>query len=331
MNNAQMSARVGLFFLIGVALVWVTYESLGSSKLSSKNAYTLIAQFKNLKELKAGDDVRMAGVKIGVVSDTRLTGRQAEALLLIEENVQVAKDTKATIAMAGLLGSNYVSLDLGTETAGFFAAGEIINSEDTPDLNSMIAQIGEIGRKIDAAIGQFSGAIGGEGGVGGGLFAKVEKLVDENQVRIGEITTNLQDITSKVNRGEGTLGKLINDPAGYERLLAAADEIRAAATETKTFITGAQGLIDQVKSGEGTLGTLLYDEESGANIKVVAKNLREISDKLNQGQGTLGKLINDETLFLDAQSTLRKVDRAVDGLADQGPITAVGAAANALF
>jgi phospholipid/cholesterol/gamma-HCH transport system substrate-binding protein len=329
MNNAQMSARVGLFFLIGLALIWVTYESLGSSSLSSKNAYTLIAPFRNLKELKAGDDVRMAGVKIGVVSATRLTGRQAEAVLLIEEKVQIARDSKATIAMAGLLGSNYVSLDLGNESAGFFNDGETLTAVDSPDLNAVIAQMGEIGKKIDDALGQFSGALGGENG--GGLLGKVDELVEENRLRIGEITANLQDITGKVNRGEGTLGKLINDEAGYERLVSAVDEIKAAATETKTFISSAQGIIDQVKSGEGTLGTLLYDGESGANIKIVAKNLREISDKLNQGQGTLGKLINDETLFLDAQSTLRKVDRAVDGLADQGPITAVGAAANALF
>ncbi len=329
MNNAQMSARVGLFLLIGLALIWVTYESLGSSSLNSKNAYTLIAPFRNLKELKAGDDVRMAGVKIGVVSATRLTGRKAEAVLLIEETVQIARDSNATIAMAGLLGSNYVSLDLGNESAGFFNDGETLNAVDSPDLNAVIAQMGEIGKKIDGALGQFSGALGGENG--GGLLAKVDELVDENRARIGEITANLQDITGKVNRGEGTLGKLINDEAGYERLVLAVDEIKAAAAETKTFISSAQGIIDQVKSGEGTLGTLLYDGESGANIKVVAKNLREISDKLNQGQGTLGKLINDETLFLDAQSTLRKVDRAVDGLADQGPITAVGAAANALF
>jgi phospholipid/cholesterol/gamma-HCH transport system substrate-binding protein len=329
MNNAQMSARVGLFFLVGLALVWVTYESLSSSKLDSRNAYTLVARFQNLKELKAGDDVRMAGVKIGVVQGTRLSGRQAEAVLLIEQDTQVARDAKATIAMAGLLGSNYVALDLGTEAAGFLADGDLVASVDTPDFNAMMSQLGDIGQKIDKAIGQFSGTLGGENG--GGLFAKVEKLVDENQARIGEIATNLQDITAKVNRGEGTLGKLVNDPAGYDRLLAAAEEIKAAATETKTFISGAQGLIDQVKSGQGTLGTLLYDEESATNIKVATRNLREISDKLNQGEGTLGKLINDESLFLDAQSTLRKVDRAVDGLADQGPITAVGAAANALF
>jgi phospholipid/cholesterol/gamma-HCH transport system substrate-binding protein len=42
-------------------------------------------------------------------------------------------------------------------------------------------------------------------------------------------------------------------------------------------------------------------------------------------------LISDDSLFREAQGTMRKVDRAVDGLSDQGPITAVGVAAKSLF
>jgi len=60
------------------------------------------------------------------------------------------------------------------------------------------------------------------------------------------------------------------------------------------------------------------------------KNLKEVSDKLNNGQGTLGKLISDDSLFREAQGTMRKVDRAV--MPERpGPITAVGVAAKSLF
>lgn len=329
MNNAQMSARVGLFFLLGIALTWVTLDSLSDTKIDRKKGYTLTAQFKNLKELKKGDEVRMAGVKVGEVSATRLNGRRAVAELLIDSKAQIAKDATATIAMAGLLGSNYVSLTLGSEGVDFLPPGGELRTVDTPDLNTMIAQLGDIGEKVDAALGQFSGAMGGRNGEG--ILGKLDMIVEENRSKVGEITTNLQEITDKVNKGEGTLGRLVNDPDAYNRLLAAVDEIKGAATETKTFVSGAQGLIEQVKSGQGTLGVLLYDQEAGNNIKVVAKNLRDLSDKINSGEGTLGKLINDDSLLRDAQSTLRKVDRAVDGMADQGPMTAVGVAANALF
>lgn len=329
MTNAQMSARVGLFFLLGVALIWVTFEALSRGSITREKGYTLVARFPNLKELKAGDDVRMAGVRIGTVSGTRLAGREAEAVLLIGKEFVVSKDARATIAMAGLLGGNYVTIEMGDENSGTLADGNQIPTANTPDLNSMVAQIGDIGKKIDQALGQFSGAM--EGGSGGGLMAKLDRLVDDNQGRIGEITTDLRDITNKLNQGEGSLGRLINDPEGYDRLLAAVEEFRGASAEAKLFVSNAQGIIDQVKSGEGPLGALIYDEEAGQSIKIAAKNLREISDKLNNGSGTLGKLINDDTLIEEAQSTLRKVDRAVDGLADQGPITAVGTAASALF
>ncbi len=327
MTNSQMSVRVGLFFLLGVALIWVTFEALSRGSITRESGYSLVARFPNLKELKAGDDVRMAGVRIGTVSETRLAGREAEAVLLIAKDVVVAKDSLATIAMAGLLGGNYVTLDQGRD--GALVDGDQIRTADTPDLNSMVAQIGEIGRKIDQALGQFSGATSGESG--SGFMAKLDRLVEENQSRIGEITTNLQEITDKVNNGQGSLGKLVNDPEAYNRLLAAAEEFRGASAEARLFVGDAKGILEQVKRGEGTLGALIYDQESGQNIKAAAKNLREISDKLNSGSGTLGKLINDDSLIEEAQSTLRKVDRAVDGLADQGPITAVGTAASALF
>jgi phospholipid/cholesterol/gamma-HCH transport system substrate-binding protein len=330
MTNAQTTARVGLFFLLGLALIWVTFQALGSNKYDTRNGYELTAQFKTLKELKAGDEVRMAGVRVGQVKTTRLAGRRAEAVLFIRSDVQVARDATATIAMAGLLGSNYVSLTLGSDEAGVLEPGAQIRAMDTADLNTIVAQLGEVGQQVQAALSSFSGAVSGEG-EGGGLLAKLDLLIDENREKVGAITTNLEDITAKVRRGEGTLGKLVNDEQAYTNLVATLDEIRGAAEQARTFVSNAQGIVDQVKSGQGTLGTLIYDAETGANIKVVSQNLRELSEKLNKGEGTLGRLINDDSLFREAQNAVQKVNRAVDGMADQGPITAVGVAANALF
>ncbi|MBI5382195.1 MAG: MCE family protein [Opitutae bacterium] len=329
MNNAQMSARVGLFFLLGVALIWVTFETLSTGKISRRQGYELVAHFRSLKELKNGDEVRLAGVKVGSVLETRLKGRRAEAVLLIDSRIQIAQDATATIGMAGLLGSNYVSFDLGSDSAAAYAPGADVRTTDTPDLNTIVTELGEVGKKMDQALSQFSGAMGGQNGQG--LIGKLDRLVDENRVRIGAITTNLESVTGRIDRGEGTLGKLINDPKLHDELLASVGDIKQAAARTKDFVTEAQTLIAQVKTGQGTLGVLLYDQEAGNNIKVVAKNIRELTDKLNQGQGTLGKLFSDDSLYLQAQGALKKVDRALDGLEDQGPITAVGTVAKGLF
>jgi phospholipid/cholesterol/gamma-HCH transport system substrate-binding protein len=96
-------------------------------------------------------------------------------------------------------------------------------------------------------------------------------------------------------------------------------------------MSDTQSIIAQVKSGQGPLGVLLYDQASAENLRVTVKNIRDVSDKLNDPKSTFGQLITNDNLAKDMQSTLRKVDRAMDGLGDQGPITAVGVAASALF
>jgi len=164
-----------------------------------------------------------------------------------------------------------------------------------------------------------------------GLFQKLDRLVSENHDKVTATMTNLQEITSKVNSGEGTIGRLVNDPQLYNELVSTVQDIKNAAAGAKDFMANAQGIIDQVKSGQGTLGALIYDDTTGENIKATVANFRAVSDKIANGEGTLGKLINDDQLFQSAQSTLKKADRALDGMSDSGPITAVGIVANSLF
>ena len=330
MNNAQQTARVGLFFILGLALTWVTFETLSGGTLFKNKGYTLVAGFESLKELKEGDEVRMAGVKIGSVEKTRLAGRRAEAVLRIDADAKIASDATASIVMAGLIGTNYIGIDLGTAGAAPLADGAEIQTRVTPDINTIMTEIGNLGQKLEGALSAFGTTLNGDG-KGGGLFQKLDKIVTDNSDRVSTTMTNLQEITTKLNKGEGTLGKLINDPALHDELIAAVAEIKSTASQAKGFITDAQGIIAQVKSGQGALGTLVYDDTMANNLRVTVTNIRSVSDKLAKGEGTLGKLINDDTLYNTAQSTLKKADRALDGLGDSGPITAVGIVANSLF
>ena len=330
MTTTQNTARVGLFFLLGIALIWVSYETLSDGKALKSRGYNLVAGFDNLKELKQGDDVRLAGVKIGSVQATRLAGRRAEAVLRIDPAVKIAGDAQATIGSAGLLGTNYVAINLGSASVPPLAPGAEIRTIASVDLNTIMIQLGELGGKLEGALGSMSEVLKGKDGQPS-LFQRLDTLLTENSQKVNTTMINLQEITDKVNRGEGTLGKFINDPKLHDELLATVGDLRKAASDAKSVVSNAQTLIEQVKSGKGTLGALIYDEKTGNDIRTATSNLKEVSDKLAKGEGTLGKLINDDSLFREAQSTLRKADRALDGMGDSGPITAVGAVAGALF
>lgn len=330
MNNAQQTARVGLFFLLGLALTWVTFETLSGGKILKDKGYQLIAGFDSLRELKEGDEVRMAGVKIGDVAKTRLAGRRAEAVLRIDSNIKIKNDATASIVMSGLIGTNYIGIDLGSANAPDLPPGAEIRTKTTPDINTVMTQIGELGKKLEDALGDIGSAFSG-GGKGPGIVAKVDQLVTENRENIQKTTANLAQITDKVNKGDGTLGRLINDPKLYDDLGATLADLKKGAAEAKSFIANAQTIIDQVKAGKGAIGALVFDQKAGDDLKASIANLRSVSDKISRGEGTLGKLLSDDALLRDAQALMKKADRALDGLDDTGPITAVGVVARGLF
>lgn len=330
MNNTSQTVRVGLFFLLGLALAWITFESLNGGRLFKKPGYTLVAGFGNLKGLKAGDEIRMAGVKVGAVELTRLAGNRVEALLAIDPDVKIPTDAVASVEQSSLLGSNYLGVTFGTPGGPILKDGEEIQTKATVDMSEVISQLGNLGSKLESVIGEIGKSMGA-GGEGGGLFQRVDKLVTENGPKLTETIANLQDITAKIKSGEGTFGKLVNDTKLHDELLAGVSEIKLAAADARTFMGDAKGIVADVKGGKGALGVLLYDEPTATSLKVSVNNLREVSDKLNSGQGTLGKLISDDSLYLSVQSTMKKADRMIDGLGDQGPITAVGVAAQSLF
>ena len=330
MNNTSQTIRVGLFFILGLALAWITFESLNGGHLFKPRGYTLVAGFANLKGLKTGDEVRMAGVKVGAVQLTRLAPYRVEALLTIDPGTKIPADAVASVEQSSLLGSNYLGVTFGTPGNQLLKDGEEISTKATVDMSEVISQLGTLGSKLEQVIGDIGKSMG-TGGENGNLFQRIDKLVNENGPKITETVSNLQDITAKIKNGEGTMGKLVNDSKMHDELLASVTEIKAAAADARTFMGDAKLIVNDVKSGKGALGVLLYDEPTASSLKVSVNNLRDVSDKLNSGKGTLGKLISDDSLYLSVQSTMKKADRALDGLGDQGPITAVGVVAGKLF
>jgi phospholipid/cholesterol/gamma-HCH transport system substrate-binding protein len=330
MNNSSQTIRVGLFFLLGIALAWITFESLNGGRLFKKEGYTLVAGFANLKGLKTGDEVRMAGVKVGAVELTRLAGNRVEALLAIEPNVKIPTDAVASVEQSSLLGSNYLGVTFGTPGGPLLKDGDEIKTKATVDMSEVISQLGNLGSKLEQVIGEIGKSMG-TGSEGGGIFQRVDKLVTDNGPKLTETISNLQEITAKIKTGEGTFGKLVNDPKLHDELVASVNEIKLAAADARTFMSDTKGIVADVKSGKGALGVMLYDPATAENLKASVANVRSVSDKIAKGEGTLGKLLADDTLYRDAQSTLKKADRALEGMGDSGPITAVGIVANALF
>ena len=90
-------------------------------------------------------------------------------------------------------------------------------------------------------------------------------------------------------------------------------------------------MLDQVNAGQGTVGKLVKDEALYNETTASMTNLKEILQKINQGQGSVGKLVNDQEFYRNAKLSLQKLDKATDGLEDEGPLSVLGIAVQKLF
>ena len=318
MTTLNQSIRVGLFFALGVALIWTVYEALNQKSLTQSSGYKIQAPFNDLKQLKPGDEVRMAGVRIGTVKKTFLESGRAIAVLSIDPEQHIPNNSEATVAMASLLGSNFVSITYGSPDAPPLAPNAVINTVSTADFNTVLNDLGNVGK-------QLSGFLGGdkEGGQEN-LFTQISDLIRQNEAHINTTLQNMEIITQRIVDSEGTIGKLINDDEAYDILIKTGENLN-------TLVTEARGVIGDVRGGKGTLGALIANEEMAEDLKITLANFRDLSTKLNSNEGTLGRLINDDSLYLETQTVLNKFERTLDGFSESGPIVAVGVAVNALF
>lgn len=335
--------RVTLFVLIGACLIYVVHSSLSRLTVTEKEGYHLKALFRDLRQLQVGDEVRLAGVRVGSIVDTYLDKDLAVALIKIEKRYQIPEDSIATILMSGLLGSNYVAIAPGSSTKEL--TNEMyIETRSSADLSSVIHRFGKIGKRLDRILEGVEEGLLGESTEGDEADEEVQKskktpslLADlgnffrENRPKFNNIIDSIEKVSHNLAQGEGTLGKLIQEDKAYDELLSMMQEIKEAANKVDVLIENVQEITNRLKNGEGVLAKLLSDQQTSKDFDNIVKNLREFSEKLNNDKSTLGRLVTDDTLYRKAEDALSKVEKAGDSINHTGPVTAVGVAASALF
>ena len=103
----------GSFVLI-VAIGFLVF-ALGHSGRGTSSGYTLNARFDHIDGLSVGNDVRIAGVKVGAVTDAQIDPKTFSAVVFftVRDDIRLPKDSSAEIDSESLLGGKYISLAPG--------------------------------------------------------------------------------------------------------------------------------------------------------------------------------------------------------------------------
>jgi phospholipid/cholesterol/gamma-HCH transport system substrate-binding protein len=323
MKNS-LETRLGMFVaLIVLAAFFIMFIIGGFEKF--QRGVRVEALFKSAQELKLGDRVKMAGVEIGKVEAISLAENRVKVVMRLKEGAPVKTDSIARIQFAGLMGQNFVSVEFGSEKAPIAADGAQLTTVEQPDLSAIMQKLDNVASGVENLTKSFTGDKIDS------LFGPLIGFVQDNREPLTATIANLRTTSTRIVEGEGTVGKLINDPALYNTALVTVSNLQATSDEIKVAISEAKKIINDVNAGQGTIGRLVKDESLYNETTASMTNLKEILQKINNGQGTIGKLVNEQDFYKNAKLTLQKVDKATEGLEDQGPLSVLGILANNLF
>lgn len=291
---AWSELKIGIVAAVALVLAAMIIIAVGGAAGFSWQRYTLKTKFPDVKGLKSGAVVRVAGVEVGKVTDVALSGPEVEVTLEVKDEYQplITTDSRASIGSLSLLGEPIV--DVTPASSGTpLKDGDFIQGGRAP------GQLADVAEGASQTLDQITGILqdirAGKGTVG--------KLFTDDQVykEVQALVSAAEGVAGQINRGQGTLGMLIRDPAAYRRFNSALGDLQA--------------MTRRISAGEGSLGRLLNDDALARSLTSASGHVDQLTARLNRGEGTAGKLLTDKELYDRFNSLAARIDRLAGDLA----------------
>lgn len=138
-NNAIETVMGAVVLAVAGGFLYFAYDT---SSVKSVDGYAITADFTNITGIGIGSDVRIGGIKIGVVEKLTLDPQsyQAQAHLRIDENVTLPADSSAAVQSSGLLGDKFVAIEPGGDEKNLADGGTITFTQSSVSLEEMIGK-----------------------------------------------------------------------------------------------------------------------------------------------------------------------------------------------
>lgn len=135
-NRAELVAGAGV---VAVAVGFLIYMMSGNLSAPS-GTYALTASFRSAEGISVGSDVRLAGVKVGTITDMKLNPQTyfADIAVALDSTVQLPTDSAILISSEGLLGGNFVEIIPGGADENLIAGDQIEDTQGSVSLISLL-------------------------------------------------------------------------------------------------------------------------------------------------------------------------------------------------
>jgi len=259
--------KVGLVLTIALLILVVAVFFAANIQNIFSEKEELKIQFTDVMGLRKGAPVSILGIEEGSVKSIKLDPVYG-VVVTVTVNTKslkfVNKQSHATIMTMGLLGDKYIELSAGPPQGESIRPGEMIKGSAETGMRRVMETVG----------------------------VAIEK--------IGQFIERMDSLVTKVEKGQGTIAKFLNDPSLYNNL-----------TESSRHLSE---MLADIKNSQGTMKLLIEDPSLYNKALATASSTEEFSKKLNESVGTLKKLIDDPELYENLNKASAQLSSLLEGV-----------------
>lgn len=241
--SKSTEVKVGLMIGAGLALFMVTTILLGGSKKFLSSMITLKVQMESVAGVGAGSVVQLSGIPVGNVTEIKFLpgSKNLEVVMQVESAYQdrLTEGSVAGVRTQGALGDKFIYITPGPSGSAVLPDGAVLPMEKGGDLFSTIAEAGDDFMKVFEVINQLNKLVANLNSDGKSaqlmpnlvdstaeltkVLKNVNTMLEGLKGKDGKsdlvlAMASLQSVLSKVDKGQGTLGALINDSEIHDRI-----------------------------------------------------------------------------------------------------------------
>jgi len=332
----KLTAKIGLFFLIAL-IIFVGFTIKVKRLDFLNNHYFIYTYFPDINGVEPGDPVKLSGVKIGFIDDVSPETDKVKVTMEIEKKYKIKKDAKAKLSIESLMYGKYVSINFGTSNE-YLKDGDFIQMSEGADMEKLLDNLYDISSdaKIlvksfntnqDKLLGNLNDLISENKPKVNRILTKADNVMEaikkddvENIIHdiknttatLTKVSSNLQSISDKIMRGEGTIGKLVYDENVFNELTGAVNNAKLAFAKFYSIL----------EKNDTDVGEIVVSLKTAMpDLKKSINNIKEITDSINKGEGTLGKIIKDDTLYVEVKEAVKSINKGIEDQREQSVIS----------
>ena len=307
--SASAAIKLSIFLAFTAATTWVLALTLGAPFFDQRTEYTAV--FEDVTGVAKGDEVRIAGVRVGSVRDIDIVDRdQAEVTFAVDREVPLTQNTQVTIKFRNLVGQRYIALTQGAEGASErLKAGETIGVDQTQealDLNVLLNGFKPVFQALSPddtnqlafeIVQTFQGESGNVETLLARTASLTSTLADRDEL-IGDVIVNLSETLDMIGSRDAELTRTIDTLQQFvsglaedrDAILNSIDSVSALSTETADLLQqGRPALAEDVRQLNALTANLSTDE----NLTALSTSIQIMPHKAE----TLGNAASSGSYF----------------------------------